>query len=60
MACYTSLMDYTDQQQALEELRGVAEAVTFRNEESGFTVLDFAHGGDLVTAVGVLPQISPG
>ncbi|MCL2299386.1 MAG: ATP-dependent RecD-like DNA helicase, partial [Firmicutes bacterium] len=44
----------------LAELRGTAEAVTFRNEESGFTVLDFASGGELVTAVGVLPHISPG
>ena len=53
-------MDYLDEQQNLAELRGVAEAVTFRNEESGFTVLDFAHEGELITAVGVLPQISPG
>ncbi|MDR2686469.1 MAG: ATP-dependent RecD-like DNA helicase [Oscillospiraceae bacterium] len=44
----------------MTELNGVAEAVTFRNEESGFTVLDFACGGEFVTAVGVLPQISPG
>jgi len=53
-------MDYFDENNDLAELRGVAEAVTFRNEESGFTVLDFACGGELVTAVGVLPQISPG
>ena len=44
----------------LVELHGAAEAVTFRNEESGFTVLDFASGGELITAVGVLPHISPG
>jgi len=47
-------------EEELTELRGTAEAVTFRNEESGFTVLDMACGGELVTAVGVLPQISPG
>jgi len=52
-------MEYTNDQD-LAELCGTAEAVTFRNEESGFTVLDFASGGELVTAVGVLPQISPG
>ena len=44
----------------LTELRGCAEAVTFRNEENGFTVLDMACDGELVTVVGVLPQISPG
>ena len=44
----------------LVELRGTAEGVTFRNEESGFTVLDLSRGGELVTVVGVLPQISPG
>jgi len=52
-------MDYTNEQD-LVELTGTAEAVTFRNEDSGFTVLDFACGGELVTAVGVLPHISPG
>ena len=52
-------MDYQNEQD-LVELSGTAEAVTFRNEESGFTVLDFACGGELITAVGVLPQISPG
>jgi len=53
-------MDYFDEQEQLTELSGTAEAVTFRNEDSGFTVLDFASNGELVTAVGVLPQISPG
>ena len=53
-------MDYFDENNDLTELSGTAEAVTFRNEENGWTVLDFACGGELVTAVGVLPQISPG
>ncbi|MDR0530878.1 MAG: ATP-dependent RecD-like DNA helicase [Oscillospiraceae bacterium] len=51
-------MDLQDEQ--LEELRGVAEAITFRNEESGFTVAEFAVGGELATVVGVLPHIAPG
>ncbi|MCL2446881.1 MAG: ATP-dependent RecD-like DNA helicase [Oscillospiraceae bacterium] len=45
----------------LPQLHGHAEAVVFRNEENGFTVLDFAtDDGELVSVVGVLPQISPG
>ncbi|MDR3312835.1 MAG: ATP-dependent RecD-like DNA helicase [Oscillospiraceae bacterium] len=48
------------QAEDLEELKGVVEALTFRNEESGFTVLDLATAGELVTAVGVLPGVSPG
>ena len=61
--CYNSPMDQMDffeAPQELEELRGTAEGITFRNEESGFTVADFAVGGELVTVVGVLPHISPG
>ena len=53
-------MDHWDTPETLEELRGVAETVTFRNEESGFTVAEFAVGDELVTVVGVLPHISPG
>ena len=53
-------MEHFDENNDLTELCGTAEAITFRNEESGWTVLDFACGGELVTAVGVLPQISPG
>jgi len=45
----------------LPQLHGHAEAVVFRNEENGFTVLDFAtDDGELVSVVGVLPQIAPG
>jgi len=54
-------MDYFDaNNNDLVTLSGMAEAVTFRNEENGWTVLDFSCGGELVTAVGVLPHISPG
>lgn len=45
---------------AEEELKGVVESVTFRNEENGFTVLDLNCEGELVTAVGVLPHIDAG
>jgi len=53
-------MDFFEAPEVLEELRGAAEALTFRNEESGFTVAEFAVDGELVTVVGVLPHISPG
>ena len=53
-------MERWDHPETLEELRGVAETVTFRNEESGFTVAEFAVKDELVTVVGVLPHISPG
>ena len=43
-----------------EELRGSVESVTFRKEDTGFTVLELNSGGELVTVVGVLPQINDG
>lgn len=43
-----------------EELRGSVESVTFRKEDTGFTVLELNSGGELVTVVGVLPQINEG
>lgn len=44
----------------LEQLNGTVESVTFRREDSGFTVLELEADGELVTAVGVLPQITEG
>ncbi|MDR2525792.1 MAG: ATP-dependent RecD-like DNA helicase [Oscillospiraceae bacterium] len=44
----------------LEALQGVVESVTYRSEESGYTVLELAVNGELATAVGALPSISPG
>lgn len=45
----------------IEAFSGTVEDCTFRNEETGFTVLDIsAEDGELVTVVGVLPDIAPG
>ena len=48
-------------EQELETLSGVAEELTFRREDTGFTVLDLSSDdGELITVVGVLPEVSPG
>ncbi|HPZ00727.1 MAG TPA: helix-hairpin-helix domain-containing protein, partial [Clostridiales bacterium] len=45
----------------LEVLYGIAEETVFRKEESGFTVLDLStEEGELITVVGILPEISAG
>ncbi len=41
-------------------LEGTVEAVTYKNDDSGFTVLDFFSGGELITAVGVIPELAAG
>ena len=41
-------------------LSGSVEDITFQNGESGFTVLDLACDGILITVVGVLPAVSVG
>ena len=41
-------------------LRGTVEAVTFRNEQNGYTVLSLNTDEELVTVVGCLPQIAAG
>lgn len=43
-----------------EKLSGVVEHITFRNSENGFTVLDLNNSGELVTVVGVLPEVDEG
>ncbi|NLO45037.1 MAG: ATP-dependent RecD-like DNA helicase [Clostridiales bacterium] len=43
-----------------EELRGGVEGITFRKEDTGFTVLELNSGGELVTVVGVFSQINEG
>ena len=43
-----------------EKISGVVEHVTFRNEDNGFTVLEIDSNGELVTVVGVLPQVEAG
>lgn len=42
------------------ELCGSVEDVTFRREDTGFTVLDLSSDGELVTVVGILPQVTAG
>lgn len=39
---------------------GIVDGVTFRKEESGFTVLDLEWGDELVTVVGTLPEVFAG
>ncbi len=50
------MQDYTEYQQ----ITGIVEDVVFYNSENSFTVLDVSSGGELVTAVGVLPEITAG
>ncbi len=41
-------------------LTGIIDSVTFRREESGFTVIDLETEDDLVTVVGILPEVYAG
>ena len=49
-----------DQETDLLELSGTVEAVIYKNEENGYTVLEFSSGGDLYTAVGELSDVNVG
>ena len=42
------------------QITGVVEDVVFYNSENSFTVLDVSSGGELITAVGILPEITAG
>lgn len=44
----------------LLEISGTVEAVVFRNDENGFSVIDFDCGDELTAVVGVLPAVQPG
>lgn len=44
----------------LIQICGVAESVTFHNEETGFTVLELISGDEIITVVGEMPEIFPG
>nr|MCR4924934.1 ATP-dependent RecD-like DNA helicase [Clostridiales bacterium] len=48
------------EEKQLEQLSGTVEEITFRKVENGFTVLDLNSDGELVTVVGVLPDVSAG
>ena len=54
-----------DRKMTMEELRqekltGVVDSVTYRKEDSGFTVLELEHDGELDTVVGALPEVYAG
>ena len=38
-----------------EQLEGTVEAITYRNDENGYTVLKFNTDYDIITAVGSFP-----
>ena len=42
------------------KIEGTIEAVIYRNENNGYTVLDIDTGGELVTAVGELGDVEAG
>ena len=44
----------------LEEISGVVDEVTYRNDDTGFTVLELECDEEYVTAVGSLPEITQG
>ena len=50
------MQDYAEYQQ----ITGIVEDVVFYNSENSFTVLDVSSGGELITAVGTLPEITAG
>ena len=41
-------------------IKGFVEHITYRSEETGYTVLTLCADGEEVTAVGVLPEIGEG
>lgn len=43
-----------------ETVEATAEAIIFQNQDNGYTVLRVSGGGDHFTAVGIMPQVSPG
>ena len=50
-----------DQEMEYQELTGTVEAVIFKNEENGYTVLKLRDGnGEIVTVVGCFPFAAPG
>lgn len=44
----------------LDEINGTVEEISFRNEQSGFTVMELDVHDELVIAVGVLPPVNSG
>lgn len=44
----------------LERLEGDVENIVYRNDENGYTVLEIDCGGELMTAVGIMPLVAVG
>ncbi|MCD7774649.1 MAG: ATP-dependent RecD-like DNA helicase [Clostridiales bacterium] len=44
----------------LHQITGLVEDVVYQNENNSFTVIDVSSKGELITAVGVLPEITAG
>ncbi|BCI60533.1 SF1B family DNA helicase RecD2 [Solibaculum mannosilyticum] len=54
-------MDQWTEMEQLQRIQGVVDSVTFRNEQSGWTVLELAiEFGQLATVVGVMPEVYAG
>lgn len=47
-------------EQEYVEISGNVEDITFRKEENGFTVLDLSTDDELITVVGILPEVNAG
>ncbi len=48
-------MDFTE-----EKITGLVEEVLFHNDTNGWTVIDISADNELLTAVGVMPDVNPG
>ncbi|WP_040195610.1 ATP-dependent RecD-like DNA helicase [Candidatus Soleaferrea massiliensis] len=46
--------------QEIETITGVVEAIIFRNDDTGFTVLELSFSGELITVVGELIDVDEG
>lgn len=42
------------------QITGIVEEIVFQNAANAFTVIDISSGGEMITAVGELPEISAG
>ncbi len=44
----------------MEKLEAIVEGIVYRNDDNGYTVAEVSSGGELHTAVGVVPHLSEG
>ena len=54
------MTDNNNTERKIDEITGTVEDISFRNEQSGFTVLELDVDDEPVTAVGVLPPVNSG